>query len=1181
MLRPALTLILFLAAPLFAATDYFTVVSGPASPRVAIQVLRKGENLDVFVEVPASDDSPGRVELGIAAAQKIILSDKDVVLRSKDGGTRQYTLLASKLIQKPADWEKLRIGIAVSWPGGPFGQDRQRERYLHSGGATHGGLSPEPTDWLPFNLIEHELEVTARKNRIVIPFTQHVAGKATLVLEDAKGNRLRNLIAGIPFEKGEQRVEWDGLDEQGRVVLPGSYNWRSIHHPGIKPDYLFSFCNDGAPPWRTGSGTDMWGPDHSHLLAAASAGDWTFFGGSCAESGYAIVAVDASGTKRMQYNPVMGTGIERVELAAMDKYLYAAHDGFAWGQHIDKTKPDWKATRRITLTRFDIKSGQIAEYKKGGKFVVVSTAEFGPASANKEWKTMSLQGLAAKDGKVYVSDVTANVIHVIDASSGEKSGELKVPAPGALCFAGAALLAITGGKIVNVALDTAALRPLFDAPHARGLAASAEGIVYYSDSETHTIKVRPMAGVDTQRNMEIGKPGGPYAGPYIPERMINPRALALAANGWLWVTEDRGSPKRVSAWEISSGKIVKEKFGPTAYGASGAGLDTKDQTRWIGQGALWKLDFATKTSQCLSLLKKEDGRHGSGAFHYSFVQQDGRTFVVGMGYMTSISELKADGTIKDLVMIGSTHRYCFGHDWHPPQVFIDAFNKAYPKLIGKHADKGPGYLWLDRNGDGEPQADEFEFSTGAENFAGAYWGHDQRELTLRIPARVNGKVVLVTLKADGYIAGGAPKYPPLNAAITASVPIALEGNEIETTIDRFGNVICNSDPNMKSFAPDGRLRWTYPNRWSNVHGSHNAPLPEPGMMQGALFFLGMAPLDDKSDVFVMNGNHGRFFVISSDGLYMDEMFKDVRMGGTLDAHMIGGECFGGTFGKSEKDGAYYLQSGHTDYRIFRMSGFENVKRGEGKVDVSPDQAAAAERNLAGKVARTILRKEARAQKFEKEPVIDGKENDWGKADAVAWDKSGQFKVTVRTGYDDKNLYLFYNVADNSPWVNNGKEWTMLFKTGDSVDIQIATDPAANPGRSQPVAGDLRVIFAPIEGKNIAVLYRHRGAKENLVTFTSPWRSETVDAVKKLENARIAVIKDNGKYTLEAAIPLSDLGLAAPSGKTFKADFGVIYGDPDGTINMLRSYWSNQNTGLVNDVPGEIMLDPKMWGTLQF
>ncbi len=69
--------------------------------------------------------------------------------------------------------------------------------------------------------------------------------------------------------------------------------------------------------------------------------------------------------------------------------------------------------------------------------------------------------------------------------------------------------------------------------------------------------------------------------------------------------------------------------------------------------------------------------------------------------------------------------------------------------------------------------------------------------------------------------------------------------------------------------------------------------------------------------------------------------------------------------------------------------------------------------------------------------------------------------------------------------------------------------------------------------------------------------------------------------LTAAIPLADLGLPRQGTVTLKGDFGVIYGDDAGSIDLLRSYWSNQATGLVNDVPGEIMINPRLWGTLRF
>ena len=59
-----------------------------------------------------------------------------------------------------------------------------------------------------------------------------------------------------------------------------------------------------------------------------------------------------------------------------------------------------------------------------------------------------------------------------------------------------------------------------------------------------------------------------------------------------------------------------------------------------------------------------------------------------------------------------------------------------------------------------------------------------------------------------------------------------------------------------------------------------------------MFYLGCAPLDDASDVTVLNGNHGRYSYLSTDGLYLDETFRDVRMGGSLDDQWVGGEPFG-------------------------------------------------------------------------------------------------------------------------------------------------------------------------------------------------------------------------------------------------------------------------------------------------
>jgi DNA-binding beta-propeller fold protein YncE len=1152
--------------------DDFTVVSGPASPRVAYDLERTPEGVRLTVEA-GTFEGEGRVSVsaGLAAAKKVVLTEKEAKVEPRKGAVRfRFTVPAASLAAAPEDWKQLRFALAVAWGGGPLGQDRQRERFRHLGArAPHAGLSPDEADWMPLDLAEHEAARSDRRNRVWIEMRQPMDGKATVVVEDEGGRRVRNLISGRPFAAGAHRVEWDGLDDAGQVAPPGAYRWRSAHHPGITPEFLFSFGNDGTPGWRTGSGTDMWGPDHSVLLAVAAGSEWTFLGGSCAESGYALVAVDAAGVKRQHYNPVHGTGIEKVALAADGEYLYAANDGFSWGQHVDRNKPDWKAVQQLSLMRFDVRKGHAADFPGGKKFVVVDRVEVGPGSSRKDWTGHNLAGLASLGGKLYVSSRAQSAVLVVDPKSGDVKGSLKLADPGPLAAAGDGLLAVSAGAVVRLDPASGAAKPLIPKGDldVRGVAADAKGTIYVSDGRSHQVKVFEASGKPVRA---IGKPGGDYAGPYDPERMIRPTGLAVAPNGWLWVGEERFLPKRAVAWDTASGKVVKEKFGPTSYGASGAGFDSRDSSRWVGQGALWKVDFERKTAVPQAIL----GPLFGGGMHFRFHHQEGRTFLVSLGGVTSIAELKADGSIRNLAFCGSTHRLSFQYDWNPPRPFVEAFEKAHPGRKGRHGDKGPGVLWVDRSGDGQMQPDEFDFSTESENFAGAYWGEDFLDLTMHLLARVKGKIVRVTLKPKGWEAGGAPKYARLNDACREGVPVDLPGNEIETMVDRAGTLVVNSDPVMKAFAPDGRLAWTYPNRWTNVHGSHNAPLPEAGVLQGALFFLGMAPLDEKTDVFIMNGNHGRFFAISSDGLYLDEMFKDVRMGASLDAYLIGGECFGGTFGRSDRDGRYYLQSGHTDYRIFRIHGLDALRRAGGAITVAPAQAVAAENRRKRSAAETAAAREARVE-FKGPPSA--------KDEATArWDRQGQFPARAWASFDASNLHLLYEVQDSSPWVNNGRDWTLLFKTGDSVDLQLGTDPSAPPQRSQPAPGDFRLLVAPFEGKDIAVLYRHRlpGAADP-VTFTCPWRSEKVDSVKRLDSAKISVKRGGDRYTVEVSVPLADLGLSGAAGKTLRGDFGVIYGDPGGTVNMLRSYWSNTSTGLVNDVPGEVMLSPNLWGTVRF
>jgi hypothetical protein len=274
-----------------------------------------------------------------------------------------FAVPAKELVETPEDWRRLRLGLAVRWTGGANGEDRQRERFLHvDHGAPHTGLSPRPEDWDALDLDEYAHLVTDRKARIVIPFTQPMDGKATVVIEDAQGRRVRNLLSGAPRAKGAQTLVWDGLDDDGQLVQAGTYRWRSIHHPGVTPEYLMSFCNgDEKVTFSIAS-------NHQHFVAAGANAKYVFFAAAMTEGGFAMMAVDHQGAFKHGYNPIMGSGMDGIAVAADEKFLYAAHDGQAWGQNIDRNKPDWKGTVTISLTRFDIESAGTADYPNGQRF---------------------------------------------------------------------------------------------------------------------------------------------------------------------------------------------------------------------------------------------------------------------------------------------------------------------------------------------------------------------------------------------------------------------------------------------------------------------------------------------------------------------------------------------------------------------------------------------------------------------------------------------------------------------------------------------------------------------------------------------------------------------------------------------------------------------------------------------
>lgn len=1133
------------ATATFSDNDYYAW-GRPGGVPISVALREQDDGLHIALRVDTKDDP--RITLGVA-------NDQSAFIRK-----------GSSILVPPGDWSKLRLAAFVQLP------DQQERVGFVDHRAIHAAFSEEPTAWAPFDLTTYHEIIAERKAQIQIAFEQPMDGKATIVIEDAAGTRVRNLVSGRSFRVGKASVVWDGLDEDGQLIAPGNYHWRGITHPGITPDFRMPFA---------GGGEDVndrpWGPNHGLLHDAVSNGTNIFFAAPVTEGGWALLALDADGAFVQGYEHQHGFGIGHDAIAVDGRYLYCAQDGFSWGGNrgIDWNSDSWTSTWTVTVARYDVSSGKLVDFPGQQRGFVADTMAVGPGAGHPDLTQYNLGGLAVLNKQIYVGSRSKQAVLVFDAENGNLIETLPVKGPRHLAAGKDAVFVATDRGVVRLSDG----KLIIDAGKLEitGLTVAPNGDLWLSDGASHQVHHFTSAGKAVET---IGTPGGPYSGAYDPNHMVNPAGLAFGPDGKLWVTEQRWNPKRVLAWDLAKKQVVYEKFGIPHYGGDGSGFDPLNEQRWIGLGCFWDVDIETGSAKPTHIMALEEGHftyyHPHG---YSFFREGERTFLCTRGKIALLCEVMEDGTLRELAAASGTHHFAYGCEWKPPQAYIDAFYAKWPEKRreekpGKGGQGKPwagrvgGVLWVDRNGDGDTQVEEFSFTEDGVKFADGSWGHRQDSLTFRFPAAVGDQCKIVEIRPKGFLPNGIPDYPRLEEALEqSSTDIDLtqgyKRQGVSTARDRFGRFVFNSDPELNAYGPDGKHLWSYPNQWSDVHGSHDAPLPETGVMQGAMAILGMAKFDDQADVFFLNGNHGRCFLLTSDGLYLDEAFTDVRVSYLMNEYRLGGEIFGGMFERAEDSGKYYVQIGHGPYRIYQLHGIDQARRIQGDLQVTQDQVAAAERGSLRQLA---------AQHTAKTFHLPGE---------ITWDQSGKFKVSLKAAIEGDQLHLSYAVEDASPWVNQGRDWTSLFASGDTVDIQFGVHAESDPKRREPVEGDQRLLIAPFEGEAIAVLYQHRKANgTNPIEFTSPWRGAKVDHVARVAGAIIEVKTQSQSYEVDARIPLAALGLT-PSDRALRADFGVTYGDAAGQETQLRSYWANPATMLVDDIPGEIMLHPNLWGEVIF
>ena len=780
-------------------------------------------------------------------------------------------------------------------------------------------------------------------------------------------------------------------------------------------------------------------------------------------------------------------------------------------------------------------------------------------------------------GEPPVDTLVTERLEILDAATGKIVRDLPLPkagnptgggAPGNTLAANSRgeLFAISAGKLVKVDLANGQHQVLAtDLGKPTALACDAAGNCFVFDAakDRKNIRVYDATGKFLR---EIGEPGGYQRGPWNPNRMENITALAVDARGQVWAVDWNYWPKRVSLWS-ADGKFQKEFLGPTEYGGAGQ-LDPGDKRRLFYGPLEFELDWATGKSRLKNLLSLD----GHGA-------SDSPIYVGKQLYLVNTRP----GGHGPSQQCGVIYRHDGDRAKLVAAVGIAGQFKPLldPRLVKAFGGKVlMDYLcaWSDLNGDEKVQPDEVQL-----------WPKPKQARVV-FDSQLGVQMGAIGFRVKEMRADGVPVYQ------RADLPGLWDG--VALRLDN-GNFYHFEDEYARRNAsgvqrPDGTVLWTYQTEGAGVQALTRAKPWHPAQIVCQFGFAGhaTAPAGDLGEFLVFNSNVGIWNIITADGLFAGQIFRDIRdpkalpwsgtnnaRGMRLDDITPGQEHFQGYFTRTA-DNKYYAVAGHNHASVVEVAGLDRFKRFSGELTIGAPDLAAAQSWERSREARVIYARSPVLDAYRMSPPkLDGRLNDWGAATAEL-DRDAKFRI----GYDDQNLYLAYEINRRGPLKNQGQQWDRLFKTGASVDLQIAADPSAPADRKAPAPGDQRLLLTFMGRQPAAILYQAvvpGTPPDKAWQVVSPVHSVTFDRVIKLDTAQLAVSDNDNGYTLEGAIPLAALGLKITPGLRLKLDWGVLVSGPDGTEVLRREYWSNKATHITADAPSEAELHPELWGHIRF
>jgi hypothetical protein len=772
---------------------------------------------------------------------------------------------------------------------------------------------------------------------VAVAYRMPVSGQLSLGLYDQNGALLRWLVQDDFRAAGDHREGWNGLDQWGRRIPPGPYRVKGIYHAPLVADYQLTVGNPGQPPWPTPDGRGDWLSDEGNPQAAVTDGSWVFLGAPNSEKGFSTIAVDETGRRIWGTKEPRHMYARSVALALDGNFLYVLYSGPDRPDADASLYENKDAVGRAVLMCFDKSTGEAARFTRWNGPLRVATwpyheppvwlwnlrnkQTFAPGIYEGQPRYACLDvgeatnavGMAAAGGHLYVSLLEENKLLELDAATGKPTGRsIPLAAPAGLCrLDDDTLLAVSDGAVVRVDLKDGKVTPLITA----GLSAPDDvttdraGNIYVSDwGDSFQVKVFDAQGKFLRA---IGKKGGrPWVGAWDSSGMLVPRGMAVTDKGRLWVTEDDGTPPRVSVWDASSGDFVRDYIGPGLYGGGTYfWIDPHDATEVHADGTRFKVDYQKKTWQpeVIDYRRQNEndpftpnGRDLGPHPQVRILYHGGHEYTVMNVATGELSILQRQGDIyRSVAAMGQVRSGDFGSvkDDGTGQVVWDSdvgtrlYEGYFPDFFRGHG--GNSYSWHDANGDNLVQPGEMQWLPSATYGAFAAragklglwtsgWGVDiSPDWSLFFATRFSDRQEIFRLDVTGWTAAGAPIYDLANARPIISEALDHSINSLHVTND--GKLIISYDFEY-GHNPDAMAAY-------NLEGRKLWSVAMPKQLAGKALHANCAVYDfdvpGLGDVVCSWLYHGSFrpILFTSDGLYVGTFLDDTLMAKFL--HRVG------------------------------------------------------------------------------------------------------------------------------------------------------------------------------------------------------------------------------------------------------------------------------------------------------